>query len=82
MNKFEQASSDHHQMSLVWRVGPKVWCAGGEVGPQIWSGGGVGPEVWCDLSYDAFDITYSESNKQTDPCENITFTQLHLQAVK
>ena len=28
MNKLEQVSSDHHQMSLAG-VGPQVWCQGG-----------------------------------------------------
>ena len=42
MYKFEQASSDHHQMSLEDRVGPQVWCPGWGIGPQICSRGGGG----------------------------------------
>ena len=61
MNKFEQVSSDHHQMSLLGDKSPGV-------------NGGV--PLPCDLSHDAFDVTYPY--EQTDACENITFSQLYL----
>ena len=64
MNKFEQVSSDHHQMSLLGDKSPGV-------------NGGV--PLPCDLSHDAFDVTYPY--EQTDACENITFSQLYLGAV-
>ena len=35
----------------------------------------------CDLSHNAFDVTYSPS-EQTDDCETINYPQLHLLAVK
>ena len=60
MNKFEQLSSDDHQMSVA--------------------GGGVG-YLLCDPSHDPCDI-YLSPYEQIDACENITFPQLHLRAVK
>ena len=60
-NKPEQISSDHDQMSLAGRgerVGPQVWCP--------WGGG----TVPCDLSHDAYDVTYPDSGWQTNACEN------------
>ena len=50
MNKFEQISSDHHQMSLVG-IGLQVSCPGT----------GEGDTLPCNLSYDAFDVTYPPS---------------------
>ena len=47
MNKFEQISSDHHQMSLVGK-GLQVSCPGT----------GEGDTLPGNLSYDAFDVTY------------------------
>ena len=42
MNKFEQVSNDHHQMSLAGEgVGPQGWCLGDGVSPQVWCAGGV-----------------------------------------
>ena len=66
MNKFEQVSSDDHQMSV----------AGGRYTGLMSGGGGTLP---CDLSHDAFDHTYPR--EQTDACENITFPQLRLRVV-
>ena len=66
MNKFEQVSSDDHQMSV----------AGGRYTGPMSGGGGTLP---CDLSHDAFDLTYPR--EQADACENITFSQLRLRVV-
>ena len=46
-NKFEQVSSDHHQISVVGGMSPvmTIRCH--------WQGGGV----VCDLSHDACDVS-------------------------
>ena len=43
MNKFEQVSSVDHQMSVAREVGDRS---------------DVGGTLSCDLSHDAFDVTY------------------------
>ena len=68
MNKFEQVSNDHHQMSLAGEgIGPQGWCLGDGVSPQVWCAGGGGGTIPCDL----FHVTYPHG--QTDACKNITF---------
>ena len=59
MNKFEQVSSDHHQMSQ----------AGGRL-PGLISRGYWLP---CDLSHDAFDVICPppEQNDKQTPLKNI-----------
>ena len=63
VNKFEQASSDDHQVSLVG-VGSQVWCLGGR-SPDLMSEGrgrgGSSPGLMsggfpCDLFHDACDV--------------------------
>ena len=54
--------------------------------PGLMSGGGEGERdtLPCDLSSDAFDVTYPPPPPtcgQTDACENITLSQLRLWAV-
>ena len=68
VNKFEQVSSDDHQMSVAGRD-PQIGCLGwGEGSPGLMSGGrGTLP---CALSNDACDVG------QTDACESDTFPQL------
>ena len=71
VNKFEQVSSDYHQMSLA-----RGWvCPGVGISPGV--------PLPCNLSYDACDVTYPylPTEWQTDTCENITFQQLLLWAV-
>ena len=60
-------------------VGLQVLCLGEGVGrsPGLMSGG----TLLCDLSNDAFDVTYNPPCGQTDACESITFPQLRLRAV-
>ena len=58
MNKFEQVSSDDHQMSLARES--QVWCPG--EGVPTWPFPGGTPP--CDLP---------PPPGQTDACENITF---------
>ena len=81
VNKFEQVSSDDHQMSVAG-VGPLQWWA-----PDVNSRGyprsdvqGEGGTLLCDLLHDACDVT--APNRMTDTCENITFLQLRWRAVK
>ena len=52
--------------------GGRVWVHRSDVG-------GTPTILPCDLSHDAFDVTYSPPCGQT---ENITFPQPHLQVVK
>ena len=54
VNKFEQVSSDDHQMSVAGRD-PQIGCLGwGEGSPSLMSGGrGYLP---CDLSTDVCDV--------------------------
>ena len=68
MNKFEQVSNDHHQMPLA---------AEGEWSPDLMprSYPTIWPIPWCIWCY-------LSPRGQTDACENITFPQLHLRAVK
>ena len=56
---------------------------GGEGVSYLTFPGGLGT-LACDLSYNAFDVTYPppRPNKMTDICENITFPQLCWRAVK
>ena len=78
MNKFEQVSSDHHQMSVAGAgAGPQVWCLR-EAGPQVWCpgrGGGVrysgliwgeGDTLPCDLSLDACNVPTPPSSLWRD----------------
>ena len=60
MNKSEQVSSDHHQMSLTEGRG---W---GSPGLMAKAGEGRG-YLLCDLSHDEFDVTYP-MNRMTDRC--------------
>ena len=53
-NKFEHVSSDHHQMSLVGKSTSLM-------------SGKEGSTLPCDLSHDAFDVTYSPL-LQIDAC--------------
>ena len=62
MNKFEQVSSDHHQMSLAG-----VPMSDGWPYPTWHFLRGTPP---CDLSHDALDVI-SPTCKQTDACEHI-----------
>ena len=68
MNKFEQVSSDHNQMSLA---------EGRSSGLMSMEGKGY---LACHLSHDKFDVTYYPPCRQnewrTDACKNITFSQL------
>ena len=41
----------------------------------------MGDTLPCDLSHDAFEVTYPQPHGQTDAYENITFCQLHLWVV-
>ena len=77
MNKFEQVSSGHHQMSLAgaWAEGWVCHPGDGALG-YVQRGGGQGVAspiwaipwcIWC---------TYSPVDRMTDTCENITFPQL------
>ena len=52
MNKFEQVSSNHHQMSLLGAAGSRSL--------GLMSGGGGEGEcaLPSDLSHDAFNVTY------------------------
>ena len=59
LNKFENVSSDHHQMSLGWGS-PGLMCRGI---PHLACPGDTLP---CDLSDDAFDVTYPLVNSQTN----------------
>ena len=55
VNKFEQVSSDDHQMSVAGRD-PQIGCLGlGGRGPQVWCPGEEGT-LPCDLSNDACDV--------------------------
>ena len=62
MNKFEQVSSDDHQMSPAggWGKGSQVWCPGAW-GSQVWCLGGEGwaeglslvdPVQWGSMHHD------------------------------
>ena len=67
-------------------IGLQVWCLRGRSPCPISGGWRVTLQVWClrggtlpcDLSHDAFDVTY---HPQTDTFENITFPNLRLRAV-
>ena len=74
VNKFKQASSDHHQMSLEGAVSGLMSRG---VPNLTWPV----PRGRYNLSHDAFDVTYPAPSEQPDTCENITFLQLRLQAV-
>ena len=87
MKNFEQVSGDDHQVSLaeggyVQMGGEGVRCV------QVGISRGVGGyPLTCNLSHDAYtyDVTYPTPPSpcgQTDICENITFPQLLLRAVK
>ena len=56
VNKFEQVSSDDHQMSVV-RVG-RGWVCPAEGGWGRGGGEGEGRTPPCGLSHDACDVTY------------------------
>ena len=66
MNKYVQASSDHHKMSLAG--GPQVWW-GREVAYLTFLRGGT---LLCDLSHNAFDVVQPLPCEQIDACKNIT----------
>ena len=85
MKKFEQVSSDEHNLSVA---GGRCRCPclmsrGRGVGAQVRSPGEAGKgTIPCDLSHDAYDVpTPYTLNRMTDACKNITFPQLHLRAV-
>ena len=67
VNKFEQVSSDDHQMSLAGGNGLEGW--------WVCPGVGVGYPLPCDLSHDVCDVIFPVSG-QTHAYENITFSQL------
>ena len=73
MNKFEQVSSDGHQMS--GRGCPHVPCVEG-----------VGLGVPCTLRFNPswVMVTWGPPplNRMTDTCENITFPKLHWWVIK
>ena len=94
MNKYEQVSTDHHQMPLAgWRVSvprPDIPGEGKREG-----GRGLVPrsDVWGEgvtylVTYPMMHLMLPNTppslltDRQTDTCENITFPQLRLQAVK
>ena len=60
VNKFEQVSSDGHQMSL----------AGG-----AWLGGGLHSDVKCIMGNGHMGIPHAQAHWQTHPTENITFSK-------
>ena len=66
LNKFENVSSDHHQRSLGWGS-PGLMCRGI---PHLTCSGDTLP---CDLSDDAFDVTYPLVNSQT-PVKTLTWS--------
>ena len=90
MNKFEQVSIDHHQMSVAGGLVP-VWCPGGVGSGLISRGGGRSPclmfrgVVPYHRAYLMMHLMSPNPNSpcgQTDACEDITFPQLNLWAVK
>ena len=89
MNKFEQVSSDHHQMSLAGEGVPGLRSS---CGWSIWipclmsRGQGVGPrsdvygEGHCTVRSNASMVMITwdtpPMNRQSNTCKNITFSQL------
>ena len=74
LNKFQQVSSDDHQLPLAGlsRSDVQGWSAG--IPHLTWPCGGT---LSCDLSHDTFDVNYPlHLYEQTNACANITFTQL------
>ena len=70
VNKFEQVSSDDHQMSVAGEDGGRS--------PRMMWGGVTLP---CDLPHDAYDVPTTPSlNGMTDACEDIIF-QLCLRVI-
>ena len=88
MNKCEQVSSHHHLMSLagefpkfdVQGEGAQVWCPEGrrEGGYTTWPF----PGGAYNVTYPMMHLMLPSSCEQTDACENITFPQAYLRAVK
>ena len=85
MNKFEQVSSDYHQLSVaeVDIPGPR---SGGGGNPRSHVGGGMGiPGPMCGggvpyyVTYPMMHIMYLHT---PTPRENITFPRLRLRALK
>ena len=63
LNKFEQARTDHHEMSLARGAGPRS-------------------DVWGYLPVEHVMLPTHPPPRQTDACENVTFPQHRIQAVK
>ena len=78
-NKFEQVYSGHHQMST----------AGGVLRSDVWGmrgqGTPTGLSLQCDLSHDAYEVTYPPTPiiccGQTHTSENVAFPQLRWRVV-
>ena len=86
MNKFEQASSDGHQMSLVGMCGWEGPCSHvqGVSSPSLISGEG---QSWaggvCTMRSNAswLMVTWGPPCVQTHTCENNTFPQIRWRVV-
>ena len=75
MNKFEQVSSDRHQMSLAVGLGP-----GGPRGTGEAGAGRLYSEVQCIMG-NGYMGTLPSVDRQTHTSENITFPQLRWRAL-
>ena len=83
LNKFEQVSSDHHQMPLARRGPPGLKSRGGYLTWPVPGGYptrpvGRGGTLPYDLSQDAFDVTYPPTvDRQTYTCTPPPWTDRH-----
>ena len=78
MNKFEQVSNDGHQMSIA-RDRTRV---SGNVMSDVWEWAlGCGVALYNEVQFIMGNGHIGSPCGQTDRTENITFPQLHWQAV-
>ena len=91
MNKFEQVSIDHHQMSVAGGLVPDLMSRRGRLPGLISRGGSRSPGLMLGgglpyhRTYLMMHLMSSNPNSfygQTDACEDINFPQLNLWAVK